>query len=141
METKIFLNLPVKDLNKSVEFFTRLGFTFDPKFTNASATCMNVGRDSFVMLLVEEFFQTFTKKAIADTSKTTEILIAIAAESRQAVDQIIEKAREAGGKIYEKNDQGFMYTNDFEDPDGHIWEVFYMDEAAFAAAAESEAGN
>ena len=136
METQLFLNLPVKDLKRSVEFFTALGFTFDPKFTDEKATCMIVGKDIFVMLLMEEFFQTFTKKPIADAHKTTEALMAISVGSRQAVDEMIEKARGAGAVLYEKNDQGFMYTHDFEDLDGHIWEIFYMDSAAFDTLSE-----
>lgn len=138
METKIFLNLPVKELRKSIEFFTALGFKFNPKFTNESATCMIIGKDSFVMLLVEEFFQTFIDKPIADAKKTTEALICLSAESRTAVDRMIEKAEAAGAMIYGKNDQGFMYSNNFEDLDGHIWEIMYMDEAAFEKAAAQE---
>ncbi|MGB7675636.1 MAG: hypothetical protein WBL54_03850, partial [Nitrososphaeraceae archaeon] len=91
MITNIFVNLPVKDLNKTVEFFTKLGFTFNPQFTDENATCMIVGKDIFVMLLVEKFFKTFTKKEISDTTKNTEAIVALSAQSREEVDQMMEK--------------------------------------------------
>src|SRR6266545_7437432 len=98
MITNIFVNLPVKDLNKTVEFFTKLGFTFNPKFTDENATCMIANNDIFVMLLVEKFFKTFTKREICDTTKDTEVIIALSTESRENVDQRINKVIEAGGK-------------------------------------------
>ena len=129
MTTKIFLNLPVKDLNKAIEFFTKLGFSFDPQFTDENATCMIVGEDTFVMLLVEKFFKTFTKKEICDTKKNTEMIVALSAESRDKVDQMIGRVVEAGGREYrEPQDHGWMYQRSFEDIDGHIWEIVYMDE-------------
>lgn len=129
MTTKIFLNLPVKDLNKSIEFFTKLEFGFDPQFTDENATCMIVGEDTFVMLLVEKFFKTFTKKEICDTAKYTEAIVALSAESRDKVDQMIDRVVEAGGREYrEPQDHGWMYERSFEDIDGHIWEIVYMDE-------------
>ena len=97
MTTKIFVNLPVKDLNRAVEFFTKLGFKFNPQFTDKNATCMIISEDIFVMLLVEEFFKTFTKKEICNTSKNIEAIIALSAESRENVDEMINKAIEAGG--------------------------------------------
>ena len=97
MTTKIFVNLPVKDLNRTVEFFTKLGFKFNPQFTDKNATCMIISEDIFVMLLVEEFFKTFTKKEICNTSKNIEAIIALSAESRENVDEMINKAIEAGG--------------------------------------------
>src|SRR3954471_12283026 len=97
MPTQMFLNLPVKDLNKSVAFFIKLGFTFNPQFTSENATCMIVGEDIFVMLLVERFFKTFTKKEICDATKDAEVIIALSAESREKVDQMINKVVEAGG--------------------------------------------
>lgn len=131
MATKIFVNLPVKNLDNSVAFFTRLGFTFNPQFTNEQATCMIVGEDIFVMLLVEEFFQTFIKKPISDATQSTEVLIGLSADSREQVDEMVSKAVAAGGKTpNEKQDQGFMYGWGFEDLDGHIWEIFYMDPSA-----------
>jgi predicted lactoylglutathione lyase len=131
MATKIFVNLPVKNLDHSVAFFTKLGFTFNPQFTNEQATCMIVSEDIFVMLLVEDFFKTFTKKEISDATKTTEVLLGLSADSREQVDEMVNKAVKAGGKTpNDKQDQGFMYGWGFEDLDGHLWEVFYMDPSA-----------
>jgi predicted lactoylglutathione lyase len=125
------VNLPVKDLNKSVEFFTRLGFEFNPQFTDENATCMIVNKDIFVMLLVEKFFKTFTKKQICDTTKDTEVIIALSAESREKVDEIINKAIEAGGREHRNpQDHGWMYGRSYEDINGHLWEVIYMDQNA-----------
>jgi uncharacterized protein len=129
--TKIFVNLPAKDLNKTIEFFTKLGFKFNPQFTDENATCMIVGEDIFVMLLVEKFFKTFTKKEICDSSKNTEVIVALSVEGREKVDQMINKAIEAGGREYrEPQDHGWMYGRSFEDINGHIWEIIYMDESA-----------
>jgi uncharacterized protein len=129
--TKIFLNLPVRDLNKTIEFFTKLGFKFNPQFTDENATCMIVGEDIFVMLLVEKFFRTFTKKEISDTSKNTEMIVALSMENKEKVDQMINKVVQAGGKeSREAQDHGWMYGRSFEDINGHLWEVFYMDEGA-----------
>lgn len=131
MITKLFVNLPVKDLNKTVEFFTKLGFTFNPQFTDENATCMIVGNDIFVMLLVEKFFKTFTKKEISDVSKNTEVIVALSTQSREEVDQMMEKVVGAGGKeSRDPQDHGWMYGRSFEDIDGHLWEIFYMDETA-----------
>lgn len=131
MTTQIFLNLPVRDLNRTIEFFTKLGFTFDPRFTDENATCMIVGKDIFVMLLLETFFKTFTKKEICDTARYTEAIIALTAESREKVDQMISKVIEAGGReSREPQDYGWMYGRGFQDIDGHLWEIFYMDETA-----------
>lgn len=131
MATKIFVNLPVKDLNRSVAFFTKLGFTFNAQFTDENATCMVVGEDIFVMLLVEKFFKTFTKKEIADATKSTEVIIALSAESRQKVDEMVNKAIAAGATTpNEKQDMEFMYGWGFQDLDGHLWEVSYMDPSA-----------
>lgn len=130
---KIFVNLPVKDLDKSVAFFTKLGFTFNPQFTDKNATCMIISEDSFVMLLVEDFFKTFIHKPIADAAKSTEAIIALSADSKQEVDDLFRKALAAGGKQTNPvNDQGFMYSASFMDLDSHQWEVMYMDVSAFA---------
>jgi uncharacterized protein len=129
---KMFVNLPVKDLGKSVEFFTKLGFTFNPQFTDENATCMIVGEDTFVMLLVEKFFRTFIHKPIADATKTTEAIIALSADTRQEVDEMFQNALAAGGTATNPvNDQGFMYSASFQDLDHHQWEIAYMDFAAF----------
>ena len=131
MATKIFVNLPVKDLNKSKEFFARLGFSFNEQFTDDKAACLVIGENIFAMLLREEFFKMFTKKESAGAKKTTEALIAIDAESGQQVDDMVKKAAEAGGSIYrDAEDHGWMYGHGFADLDGHQWEVLYMDEAA-----------
>jgi hypothetical protein len=131
MKTKIFVNLPIRDLNKSVAFFTKLGFSFNPQFTDENATCMIVGEDIFVMLLVEKFFNSFTKKEVCDTSKCTEVIVALSVDSREKVDHLINKAVEAGGsEPREKQDHGWMYGRSFEDIDGHLWEAFFMEESA-----------
>jgi uncharacterized protein len=129
MTTKIFVNLPVRDLNKTVEFFTKLGFKVNPQFSNENATCMIVAEDIFVMLLIEKFFKTFTKKEISDTTQNTEVILALSAESREKVDKMINKALEAGGReSRELQDHGWMYGRSFEDINGHLWEIIYMDE-------------
>jgi uncharacterized protein len=127
VSTQIFVNLPVKDLRKSIAFFTKLGFTFNPQFTNENATCMIIGENIFAMLLVEKFFQTFTKKAICDATKSIEVLVCISRESRADVDNMAKNAAAAGGTIPRPaQDHGFMYTHAFEDIDGHTWELTYM---------------
>jgi predicted lactoylglutathione lyase len=131
MASKIFVNLPVKNLNKSIEFFTKLGFSFNQQFTDETATCMIVADDIFVMLLTEEKFKTFTPKEICDTSKCTEVLVALSLENRAKVDEMVRKAVGAGGATYnEPQDHGFMYAHGFRDLDGHIWEVFFMEPSA-----------
>jgi uncharacterized protein len=136
MATQIYVNLPVKDLNRTVEFFTALGFSFNPDFTDENATCMIINDDAFVMLLVEGFFKTFTSKSIADATNTTEAIMAFSVDSREAVDQTIRKALTAGGTpSQEAQDYGFMYSHSFQDPDGHLWEVMWMDPAGPSADA------
>jgi predicted lactoylglutathione lyase len=128
MATQMYLNLPVKDLDKSVEFFTALGFSFNPAFTDENATCMIINDDAYVMLLVENFFKTFTSKAVADASSTTEAIMAFSVDTREAVDEMIRKALASGGTpSQEAQDYGFMYSHSFQDPDGHLWEVMWMD--------------
>jgi predicted lactoylglutathione lyase len=130
MATQIYLNLPVKDLNRSVEFFTELGFSFNPDFTDENATCMIINDDAYVMLLVEGFFKTFTSKEIVDSTKSTEAIVAFSVDSREAVDETVRKALAAGGTpSQEAQDYGFMYNHTFQDPDGHLWEVMWMDPA------------
>jgi predicted lactoylglutathione lyase len=131
MATQIFVNLPVKDLQRSIAFFTALGYTFNLDFTNENATCMVVGDNIFVMLLVEEFFKTFIRKEICDARKSTEVLLALPCDNRARVDEQIAKAVAAGATMArEPQDLGFMYSQAFEDPDGHIWELFYMEPQA-----------
>ena len=135
MTTSIFVNLPVKNLSRSVDFFTKMGFTFNPQFTDENATCMVIGDTIFVMLLVEKFFKTFISKEICDTTKDAEAIIALSFESREKVDQMMIKAVEAGGIEPRKaQDNGWMYSRNFQDPDGHLWEVFWMDESAMKKA-------
>ena len=127
MARQIFVNLPVKDLDRSVAFFTRLGFAFNPDFTDETATCMVVSDDIFVMLLTEAKFKTFTPKAIADATRSTEVLVCLSCESRAEVDETVQKALAAGGTTYsEPQDHGFMYAHGFQDLDGHIWELVAM---------------
>gem|GEM_PF-81698 len=122
------MNLPVKNLNRSIEFFTELGFSFNQQFTDETATCMIVTDDIFVMLLTEEKFKTFTPREICDAKKYTEVLVCLALESRARVDEMVRKAVAAGGTIYnEPQDHGFMYGHGFQDLDGHIWELIYME--------------
>lgn len=131
MTTKIFVNLPVKNLNKSIEFFTKLGYSFNQQFTDETATCMIVTDDIFVMLLTEEKFKTFTPKEICDARKATEVLVCLSLESREKVDEMVRKAVAAGGATYnDPQDLGFMYAHGFQDLDGHIWELIYMEPSA-----------
>lgn len=129
MATSIFVNLPVKDLEKSKQFFSKLGYTFNPQFTDEKAACMVISDTIYAMLLSEPFFKGFIpNKEIADTTKTKEVLTALSTDSRQQVDDMAEKAIAAGGKQFrEPEDHGFMYARSFEDLDGHVWEVIWMD--------------
>lgn len=131
MATKIFVNLPVKDLNKSIEFFTKLGFTFNPQFTDETATCMVISEDIYAMLLTHAKFKEFTPKTICDATKSTEVLVCLSRESRDQVSELVSKAVAAGGATYaDSKDYGFMYQHGFQDLDGHLWELIYMDPAA-----------
>jgi predicted lactoylglutathione lyase len=128
MATQIFVNLPVHDLKKSIEFFTKLGFTFNPQFTDDTATCMIVGDNIFVMLLTHAKFKTFTSKAICDTKTSTEVLVCVSVESRAKVEEMVHKALAGGGTTYNQpQDHGFMYQHGFHDLDGHTWELIYME--------------
>ena len=131
---KLFVNIPVRDLQRAVTFFETLGFTFNRQFTDATATCMLVGEDAYFMLLTEERFAGFSKRPSADTRETTTALFALSADSREAVDAMVERAIAAGGApAAEPQDHGFMYGSSFYDPDGHHWEVFWMDPSAVPA--------
>ena len=135
MNTKIFVNLPVEDLPKSIAFFTALGFTFNPQFTDETATCMIVAEDIYVMLLTHAKFRQFTPKPICDATKSTEVLVALGLQSRERVNELVRKAVAAGGTTYaEPQDYGFMWQHGFQDLDGHIWELFYMDPKAVPQA-------
>jgi uncharacterized protein len=129
MSRKIFVNLPIKNMEKSQTFFKSLGFSFNPQFTNEQGACMVVSEDhNYVMLLVEPFFSTFIKKPIADASQTTEVIVCLSCDTRAEVDEMVSKAIAAGGKTPNApQDHGFMYGHGFEDLDGHIWELVWMD--------------
>jgi uncharacterized protein len=128
MGTKIFVNLPVKDLKRSLDFFAKVGFTFNPQFTDQTAACMIISDDIFAMLLTEEKFKEFTKKEIADATKTTEVLICLSMDSKEKVNSIVHTALKAGAtEAREPMDYGFMYGRSFNDLDGHIWEIIWMD--------------
>ena len=128
---KLFVNLPVSDLQRSIDFFETLGFTFNTQFTDATATCMLVGDDAYFMLITPDKFRGFSKRPIPDARTETGVLLAISADSRAEVDQLVEKALAAGGSpATDAQDLGFMYLRTFYDLDGHHWEVFWMDPAA-----------
>ena len=124
---QIFVNLPVRDLQKSMDFFTKLGFSFNKQFTDQNAACLVLGENIYAMLLKEEFFKTFTKKQVYDAQKGVEAINALALESKKAVDELAAKAVKAGGKPTQTRDYGSMYQKGFEDLDGHLWEVFFME--------------
>jgi predicted lactoylglutathione lyase len=124
----MFVNLPVRDLGRARSFFGKLGFSFDPKFTDDRGACMVVSDLGFVMLLEESFYRTFTRRELCDTTRQNEGLVALSCESRAEVDALVGAALEAGGsKAMEPTDHGFMYGRGFYDPDGHHWEVLWMD--------------
>jgi uncharacterized protein len=128
METKVFINLPVKDLQQSMSFFQQLGYSFNPQFTDEKAACMIISDSSFAMLLTEEYFKTFTKKPISDAKQSTEVLVALGLPTREKVEETVKKAIELGGKLYaEPQDHGWLYQHSFEDLDGHQWELVYAD--------------
>ena len=135
MTQKIFVNLPVRDLRKSMDFFGKLGFTFNPQFTDETAACMIISEDIFVMLLIENKFKTFTPKQIYDATKSTEVLVCLSSATRDEVNEMVRKAVGAGGTTYkEPEDHGFMYGHGFQDLDGHIWEVAFMEPSAIKPA-------
>jgi predicted lactoylglutathione lyase len=128
MATKVFINLPVKNLDNTMAFFTGLGFSFNPQFTDDKAACMVISDSIFAMMLSEAYFKTFTRKEVCDARKATEVLIALDAGSREEVQQLVAKAKELGAEVYaEPQDYGWMYQHSFADPDGHQWELAYMD--------------
>ena len=129
MSTQIFVNLPVRDLDKAKGFFNALGYSVNPQFTDANAACLVISDTIYVMLLVEPFFQGFTRKPLCDARTHTEVLLCLSVDSRNSVDAMVAKALAAGGREpMEAKDYGFMYQRGFEDLDGHLWEVVHMDE-------------
>jgi predicted lactoylglutathione lyase len=140
MATKIFVNLPVKDLQKSMDFFAHLGYSFNQQFTNEKAACMVISEDIYAMLLVEPFFGSFIPgKTVADATKTKEVLLCLSCDSKEAVNSLVDKAVAAGGNEFkEQQDNGFMFFRSFEDLDGHVWEIMWMDPAAVVPQAAAE---
>jgi predicted lactoylglutathione lyase len=135
MSTKIFVNLPVADLEKSMDFFTALGYSFNLQFTDETAACMVISEDIYAMLLTHARFAEFTPNEICDAARSTEVLICLTCRSRNEVDAIVRQAVDAGGATYnEPKDHGFMYIHGFQDLDGHIWELCYMEPGADPAA-------
>lgn len=130
MATKIFVNLPVRDLKKSIEFYQSLGFAINPQFSDETAACVVISDDIYAMILTHVKFKQLTKKAIANSARTTEALMALSAASRAQVDGFAQRAVAGGGKIHrDPEDHGWMYGQSIEDLDGHIWEIFWMDES------------
>ncbi len=130
MISKIFVNLAVNDLEKSMAFFKAIGFSFNPQFSDNAAACMVMSEDIYAMLLTHPKIKQFTSKEIADAHKSTEVLTALSVESKAKVHELADKAIAAGAKEPRPpQDYGFMFARSFEDPDGHIWEVFWMDPA------------
>jgi len=133
MKRQIFVNLPVNDLNRSMEFFKQLGFGFNAQFTDETAACMVVSDDIFVMLLTHPKFREFAPHPVCDAKQETEVLMSLNVESRQQVDEVVNKALDAGGTTFGGPiDMDFMYGQSFQDLDGHVWEVFYMEPAKVA---------
>ena len=143
MAKMIFVNLPVSDLARSTAFYEAVGAEKNPHFSDETASCMVFSETIYTMLLTHEKFRQFTTKRIADARQTAEVLICISAESREAVDDMVSKAKAAGAALDPTplQDYGFMYGRSFEDPDGHIWEVMWMDAAAAAAGAAAFEGH
>lgn len=127
MAKQIFVNLCVSDLKKSMAFFSKMGFTFNKEFTDKNAACLKMGRNLYAMLITRKLFKGFTPKKIADARKTTEVMIALQVSSKKEVDRLMKKAFSAGArKAHPLSDLGWMYSASFQDLDGHIWEIFWM---------------
>jgi predicted lactoylglutathione lyase len=138
MKSQIFINLPVKELERSFDFYTKMGFTNNPQFSDDSGKCMVFSDEIFVMLLTHEKFKSFITRPITDVSKTTSALFSISVESLDRVNEISDNALSGGGKEpVEAKDYGFMQQRTIEDPDGHIWEIFYMDMTKFPQNPEA----
>ena len=133
---KLFVNIPVENIQRSIVFFEALGFAFNPQFTDPTSTCMLVGEDAYFMLLDHARFMDFSKRPIGDRTTETNALFSLSVGSRPEVDEMVRKAIAAGGSpAVEPQDHGFMYGSSFRDLDGHHWEVFWMDESAMPAAS------
>jgi predicted lactoylglutathione lyase len=142
MPKMIFVNLPVTDLARSTKFYEAVGGTKNPQFSDDTAACMVFSETIFAMLLTHDKYSSFTSRPIADAHKTSQFMIAISADSRDEVDAVVGRAGSAGGKVdpNPSQDYGFMYGRSFEDPDGHVWEVTWMDPAAIAGGEAGAAG-
>jgi predicted lactoylglutathione lyase len=142
MATQIFVNLPVKDLNKSMAFFKSIGYSFNPQFTDETAACLVISNEIYAMLLTHEKFMEFTTKEIVDATKSTEVLIALSTESKAEVNAMLDKVIKAGGKEFRQPmDYGFMFSRSFEDLDGHVWEILWMDPKSINQPAETAMAN
>ncbi len=131
MHRMIFVNLPVRDIDASRAFFTALGYAFNEGYSDENALCLELGDNLCAMLLRREFFQTFTPREVADAGVVTEVLVALSVDGRDDVDRLVDRAVAAGGtEAREPQDHGFMYGRSYADPDGHIWEILWMDPAA-----------
>jgi uncharacterized protein len=131
MSRNTFINLPVKDLARTTRFFNEVGFSFNQQFTNEDATCMIISDETYAMLVVEPFFKGFTQQDITDTSSSREVIVGLSAESKQEVDQRVDKAVAAGGEsLGDAQDDGVMYMRGFRDLDGHQWSFIHMDMSA-----------
>jgi len=131
MSRSIFINLPIKDLQRSIDFFKALGFAHNPQFSDDTGACIVISEIIHVMILTEDKFRTFSPHPIGDARGATEVLNALSCSSREEVDDLVSRAVAAGGNTYaEARDHGFMYGHGFQDPDGHVWEVFHMDMSA-----------
>ncbi|MBZ0202475.1 MAG: hypothetical protein K8I03_05615 [Ignavibacteria bacterium] len=129
MQTKIFVNLPVKDLNKSIEFYKMLGYTLNLQYTGEHAACFVISETIYIMLLLNNYFKDYTTKPVADASKTTEVINCLSAANRDHVNEQVDKALEAGATVSkEPIDFEFMYGRSFNNPDDHIWEIMWVDE-------------
>jgi predicted lactoylglutathione lyase len=136
MPAKVYINLPVKDLRQSIEFFSDLGFRIDPLFTDENASCVTVSEEVNVMLLSEKFFRKFSTKRITDARKETEVILTVTTDSREKVDEIVTSAMRAGARpSLATQDHGFMYQKSFQDLDGHLWEIMYIDPLLFNTPA------
>lgn len=138
MPTEIFVSLPTSDLERAKAFFTGLGWTINPNFTDENAACVVIDERLYVMILTREFFATFTYKTIIDPATAAQVQVALSRESREEVDALIEKAKAAGGREHgEAQDYGFMYSRDFEDPDGNVFGALWMDPVAAEIGPEA----
>ncbi len=137
MPSTIFVNLPVKDIQRSTQFFSQLGFTQNQQFSDENASSFAISDQIHLMLLMEPYFKTFTKKEVANAAQSTEAILALGVDSREEVDTFVDQAMAAGGTpANDPQDHGFMYLRSFQDPDGHQWEVMWMDPATIEGGAE-----